>query len=149
MSADELRVLRYAAAFHDIGKIAVPETILNKPGPLTDSERVQIERHPVVGEQILRPVDFLEPVRELVRSCHERWDGSGYPDGLAGEKIPLGARVILVCDAHDAMTRDRPYRPALPDVAARAEIQSYAGVQFDERVTAAFLEEVGQPAAHV
>ncbi|MEA2426440.1 MAG: hypothetical protein QOF37_68, partial [Thermoleophilaceae bacterium] len=81
--------------------------------------------------------------------CHERWDGSGYPDGLAGDRIPLGARVILVCDAHDAMTRDRPYRPAMPDELALEEIKSYAGVQFDERVTAAFLEAVGEPAAHV
>ncbi len=149
MSADELRVLRYAAALHDIGKIAVPETILNKPGPLTDAERMQVERHPLVGEQILQPVEFLEQVRPLVRHCHERWDGGGYPDGLAGEKIPLGARVIQVCDAHDAMTRDRPYRPAMPADVARAEIQSYAGAQFDREVAAAFLEEVGEPAAHV
>jgi diguanylate cyclase (GGDEF)-like protein len=142
MSEEELRDLRYAAAFHDIGKIAVPETILNKPGPLTDAERREVERHPLVGEQILGPVDFLERVRPLVRHCHERWDGSGYPDGLAGDRIPLGARVILVCDAHDAMTRDRPYRSALPADAARAEIRSFAGVQFDERVAQAFLEAV-------
>ncbi|MEA2428161.1 MAG: hypothetical protein QOF37_1789, partial [Thermoleophilaceae bacterium] len=106
MSEEELQALRYAAAFHDIGKIAVPEGILNKPGPLTDAERQAVERHPLIGEQILMPVDFLEQVRPLVRHCHERWDGSGYPDGLAGDRIPLGARVILVCDAHDAMTRD-------------------------------------------
>jgi diguanylate cyclase (GGDEF)-like protein len=149
MSEDEVRVLRYAAALHDIGKIAVPSNILNKPGPLTDDERRAIERHPVVGEQILRPVEFLEQVRPLVRHCHERWDGSGYPDGLAGDQIPLGARVILVCDAHDAMTRDRPYRPAMPPGVARAEIQSFAGVQFDRDVASAFLEEVGEPAAHV
>jgi HD-GYP domain-containing protein (c-di-GMP phosphodiesterase class II) len=149
MSEDELRVLRYAAALHDIGKIAVPETILNKPGPLTETERVEIERHPLVGEQILRPVEFLEEVRPLVRHCHERWDGSGYPDGLAGDRIPLGARVIQVCDAHDAMTRDRPYRQAMPPDVARAEIESFAGAQFDREVASAFLDEVGQPAAHV
>jgi diguanylate cyclase (GGDEF)-like protein len=149
MSPDEIRVLRYAAALHDIGKISVPETILNKPGPLTDSERVQVERHPLVGEQILQPVEFLDQVRPLVRHCHERWDGGGYPDGLAGDQIPLGARVIQVCDAHDAMTRDRPYRPAMPSDAARAEIQSYAGAQFDRDVAAAFLEEVGEPTARV
>jgi HD-GYP domain-containing protein (c-di-GMP phosphodiesterase class II) len=147
MSGDELRVLRYAAAFHDIGKIAVSESILNKPGPLTDAERREIERHPVVGEQILEPVEFLERVRPLVRHCHERWDGGGYPDGLAGESIPLGARVILVCDAHDAMTRDRPYRDAMPESMARDEIRTFAGVQFDERVAAAFLEAVGEPEA--
>ena len=146
MSDDDLRVLRYAAAFHDIGKIAVPETILNKPGPLTEAERREVERHPLVGEQILEPVEFLERVRPLVRHCHERWDGGGYPDGLSGESIPLGARVILVCDAHDAMTRDRPYRGAMPERMARDEIRTFAGVQFDERVTAAFLEAVGEPA---
>jgi HD-GYP domain-containing protein (c-di-GMP phosphodiesterase class II) len=145
MSGDELRVLRYAAAFHDIGKIAVPDQILNKAGPLTDAERREVERHPVVGEQILEPVEFLERVRPLVRHCHERWDGGGYPDGLAGESIPLGARVILVCDAHDSMTRDRPYRDALPEPMARDEIRTFAGVQFDERVAAAFLETVGEP----
>ena len=102
-----------------------------------------------MGEQILHPVEFLEQVRPLVRHCHERWDGSGYPDGLAGDQIPLGARVIQVCDAHDAMTRDRPYRPALPADAARAEIESFAGAQFDRAVASAFLDEVGEPAAHV
>ena len=146
MSEQELRDLRYAAAFHDIGKIAVPETILNKRGPLTDDERRAIERHPVVGEQILQPVDFLERVRPLIRHCHERWDGGGYPDGLAGESIPLGARVILVCDAHDAMTRDRPYRRALPTEMAHEEIRAFAGRQFDERVAEAFLEAVGDTA---
>jgi diguanylate cyclase (GGDEF)-like protein len=140
MSEEELRDLRYAAAFHDIGKIAVPETILNKPGPLTEQERIEVERHPLVGERILAPIDFLERVRPLVRHCHERWDGSGYPDALAGERIPLGARVILVCDAHDAMTRDRPYRPALPPDEAREEIGSNAGEQFDPRVVEAFLQ---------
>jgi HD-GYP domain-containing protein (c-di-GMP phosphodiesterase class II) len=142
MSDDELRALRYAAAFHDIGKIAVPDDILKKPGPLTDEERREIERHPLVGEQILEPVEFLERVRVLVRHCHEHWDGSGYPDGLAGERIPLGARVIQVCDAHDAMTRDRPYRGALPPGAALEEIRESAGAQFDERVAAAFVETV-------
>jgi HD-GYP domain-containing protein (c-di-GMP phosphodiesterase class II) len=146
MSEDELRDLRYAAAFHDIGKIAVPEAILNKPGPLTEDERLQLERHPLVGEQILEPVEFLARVRPLVRHCHERWDGSGYPDGLAGDRIPLGARVIQVCDAHDAMTRDRPYRSALPGETARAEIRSCAGLQFDERVAQAFLDAVGEEA---
>jgi diguanylate cyclase (GGDEF)-like protein len=146
MSEDELRALRYAAAFHDIGKISVPDAILNKAGPLTEGERREVERHPLVGEQILSPVEFLEQVRPLVRHCHERWDGSGYPDGLAGDRIPLGARVIQVCDAHDAMIRDRPYRMALPEEVARAEIRLFAGMQFDQRVAAAFLDSVGAPA---
>jgi len=147
MSEDELRDLRYAAAFHDIGKISVPDTVLNKPGPLTEDERGQLERHPLVGEQILEPVEFLARVRSLVRHCHERWDGGGYPDGLAGDRIPLGARVIQVCDAHDAMTRERPYRHALPPDVAFAEIRTFAGTQFDERVASAFLDAVGEPAS--
>jgi diguanylate cyclase (GGDEF)-like protein len=143
MSDEELRDLRYAAAFHDIGKVAVPDQILNKPGPLTDAERREVERHTEVGAQILAEVDFLAGVLPLVRHCHERWDGGGYPDGLAGDRIPLGARVILVCDAHDAMTADRPYRRALAPDVARAEIRSAAGREFDSRVADAFLEAVG------
>jgi diguanylate cyclase (GGDEF)-like protein len=143
MSDDELRELRYAAAFHDIGKIAVPERILNKPGPLTESEKLEVERHTVAGEQILSPVAFLAGVLPLVRHCHERWDGGGYPDGLAGDRIPLGARVIFVCDAHEAMTTDRPYRRALAPDVARAEIRAAAGREYDSRVTDAFLAAVG------
>jgi HD-GYP domain-containing protein (c-di-GMP phosphodiesterase class II) len=144
MTTDELRDLRYAAAFHDIGKVAVSERILNKPGPLTDAERREVERHVEVGAEILAEIDFLQGALPLVRHCHEHWDGGGYPDGLAGDRIPLGARVILVCDAHDAMTADRPYRRALPPDAAYAEISSAAGRQFDSRVTSAFLEAVGR-----
>ena len=144
MSDEELRNLRYAAAFHDIGKVAVPEQILNKPGPLTDSERREVERHVEIGAEILSEVDFLAEVLPLVRHCHEHWDGGGYPDGLAGDTIPLGARVILVCDAHDAMTADRPYRRALAPDAAREEIRSSVGRQFDKRVASAFLDAVGR-----
>jgi putative nucleotidyltransferase with HDIG domain len=143
MSREELRDLRYAAAFHDIGKVAVPERILNKPGPLTEAEKREVERHVVVGAEILSEIDFLSGVLPIVRHCHEHWDGGGYPDGLSGDRIPLGARVILVCDAHDAMTADRPYRRALHPDAARAEIRSAAGRQFDSRVASAFLDAVG------
>jgi diguanylate cyclase (GGDEF)-like protein len=143
MSAKELRNLRYAAAFHDIGKVAVPESILNKPGPLTESEKREVERHVEVGAEILADVDFLADVLPLLRHCHEHWDGGGYPDGLAGDRIPLGARVLLICDAHDAMTADRPYRRALEPDAAREEIRAAAGRQFDKRVAVAFLEAVG------
>jgi diguanylate cyclase (GGDEF)-like protein len=146
MSGEELRDLRYAAAFHDIGKVAVPERILNKPGPLTEVERREVERHVEVGAEILSDVDFLEGVLPLLRHSHEHWDGGGYPDGLAGDRIPLGARVILVCDAHDAMTADRPYRRALPPDAARDEIRAAAGRQFDSRVASAFLDAVGNRA---
>ena len=108
LDAAELRTLRFGAAFHDIGKLAIPEAILNKPGRLTEEERARIERHTVIGEQILAPIEFLAAVRPLVRHGHERWDGAGYPDGLAGEEIPLGARIIFACDAYDAMTTDGP-----------------------------------------
>jgi diguanylate cyclase (GGDEF)-like protein len=147
MSDDELRDLRYAAAFHDIGKVAVSERILNKPGPLTEAERREVERHVEVGADILSEVDFLEGVLPLLRHSHEHWDGGGYPDGLAGDRIPLGARVILVCDAHDAMTADRPYRRALAPDAARSEIRAAAGRQFDARVASALLDAVGKRAA--
>ena len=140
VGGQDLRDVRYGAAFHDIGKIAVPEAVLNKPGPLTDTERAQVERHVLVGEQILAPVDFLSRVRTIVRHGHERWDGTGYPDRLVGEEIPLGSRIVLACDALDAMTSDRPYREALPRKAARAELRLHAGSQFDPRVVDALLE---------
>ena len=119
--------MRYGAAFHDIGKIAVPEQILNKPGPLSDEERAQVERHVLVGEQILAPIEFLAGIRPLVRHGHEHWDGQGYPDRLAGEEIPLGSRIILACDALDAMTSERPYRAAMPENAARRELRRFSG----------------------
>jgi two-component system, cell cycle response regulator len=149
MSETELKDLRLGAVFHDIGKIAVPESILNKPGPLTDEERSIVERHTVVGEQILAPVEFLAGVRKLVRHEHERWDGGGYPDGLAGEEIPLGARIILACDALHAMTSDRSYRRALPAEVAHEELRRNAGTQFDPAVVEALLAVVGaeQPGA--
>ena len=130
-------MLRYAAAFHDIGKIAIPREILNKPGPLDPDERREIEQHTVIGERILEPIDFLAPVRPLVRSAHERWDGGGYPDGLAGEKIPLGARILFACDAYDAMTTDRTYRSAMAADEALAEMRACAGTQFDPTVVEA------------
>jgi len=139
MADDQLRDLRYGAVFHDIGKIAIPEAILNKQGPLDDAERAIMERHTIVGEQILAPVDFLSGVRPIVRHEHERWDGGGYPDGLHGEQIPLGARIVLVCDAYHAMTSDRPYRMAMSDADARAELLAGAGTQFDPRVVDGFI----------
>ena len=139
MEAEELRMLRYAAAFHDIGKLAIPREILNKPGPLEGEERGKIEHHTLIGERILEPIELLEPIRPIVRSAHERWDGSGYPDGLAGEEIPLGARILLACDAYDAMTTDRPYRAALPESAAKAELREGSGTQFDPTIVDVLL----------
>jgi diguanylate cyclase (GGDEF)-like protein len=147
MDEEALRDLRFGAAFHDIGKISVPEAILNKPGPLDPHERLVMERHTIVGEQILAPVEFLENVRRLVRHEHERWDGRGYPDGLAGPQIPLGARIILVCDALHAMTSDRPYRSAMSGEEALEELRRHAGTQFDPAVVAAVLELIEDPDA--
>ena len=115
LDAAALKRVELGALFHDIGKIGIPAAILAKPGPLTDEERELIETHPELGEQILAPIDQLEHVRPIVRACHERYDGKGYPDGLAGDEIPLEARIIFVCDAFHAMTTTRPYRDALPD----------------------------------
>jgi HD-GYP domain-containing protein (c-di-GMP phosphodiesterase class II) len=139
MDPSALRDLRYGAVLHDIGKIAVPQAILAKPGPLDPAERAIMERHPLVGEQILAPVEFLAGVAALIRHEHERWDGAGYPDGLAGDDIPLGARIIFACDAYHAMLSERPYRDALPDDQARGELSANAGSQFDPLVVNALL----------
>ena len=149
MADDELRMLRYAAAFHDIGKLAISREILNKPGPLTDAERIEIEQHTVIGERILAPIEFLAPIRPLVRSAHERWDGGGYPDGLEGREIPLGARILFACDAYDAMTTDRPYRSAMPLAEAREELRAGRGSQFDPTVIDALITILVAEAAKV
>jgi len=137
-----LKRLELAALFHDIGKIGIPASILLKPGPLTDEERELIETHPEVGERILAPIEQLAEVRPIVRACHERWDGSGYPDGLAGERIPLEARIIFGCDAFHAMTTDRPYRSRLSVEEAFRRLREGAGTQFDPKVVQAVLAVV-------
>ena len=131
--------LEYGFLLHDVGKIGVADQILNKPGPLTDDERGLIELHPTIGEEILSGVSLLEGEGlRVVRSHHERWDGLGYPGGLRGEQIPLGARIFALADALDAMTSDRPYRPALSWEEATDEVLSQDGSQFDPRVVRAF-----------
>lgn len=135
-----------AAALHDVGKLAVPDAILRKPGPLSPSETALMRAHTLVGERILAAAPALGGVSRLVRSSHERWDGAGYPDGLAGEDIPLGARIVAVCDAFDAMTSDRCYRSARPVDEALAEIVRCAGTQFDPRVAAVLGEVVRERA---
>jgi diguanylate cyclase (GGDEF)-like protein len=142
MGQEDVRTLRLAAIFHDIGKASVSDSVLNKRGPLNEEERRQVEHHAVVGERILSSVDFLEDVRPLVRHAHERWDGTGYPDSLAGEDIPLGARIVHVCDAYEAMTSGRPYRDPLSSSDARAQLMMGAGTQFDRQVVAALLDEL-------
>jgi diguanylate cyclase (GGDEF)-like protein len=129
-----LKRLELGALFHDIGKIGIPATILSKPGPLTPEEREVVETHPELGEKIIAPIDRLEEVRPIVRHCHERFDGDGYPDRLRGEEIPIEARIILVCDAYHAMTTDRPYRGRLSADEALRRLEEAAGTQFDPRV---------------
>ena len=148
MAEPELRDLRYAAALHDIGTIAVPHEILDKPGPLDPQERAVMERHPLVGEQILSPVHYLDGVARLVRHAHERWDGAGYPAGLRGDAIPLAARVIFASDAYSAMLSERPHRGGRSEAQARDELRAGAGSQFDPRVVDALLSAL-EPDAEV
>ena len=140
LDAEGIDTITRAAELHDVGKVAVPDAILRKPGPLTEDEWTLMREHTLIGERILGTVPALRPVGMLVRSSHERWDGRGYPDALAGERIPLGARIIFVCDAYDAMIEDRPYQPAKSEAEAIAELKKHAGVQFDPEVVRIFCE---------
>jgi HD-GYP domain-containing protein (c-di-GMP phosphodiesterase class II) len=149
LTAQERRDAEFAALLHDVGKVRVPKEIINKPGPLTSDERKVMERHTVDGERLLLRVGgLLGEIGRVVRSCHERYDGGGYPDGLAGEKIPLLARVVSCCDAYNAMTSDRSYRKALPPETAIAELRAGSGTQFDPRVVDALVGSLeAQPVA--
>jgi HD-GYP domain-containing protein (c-di-GMP phosphodiesterase class II) len=141
LSARDLRLAELTALLHDVGKIRIPASIINKPGPLDQEERALMETHTIEGEQLLKRVGgLLGEVGTIVRSCHERWDGGGYPDRLAGEEIPLVARLVCCCDAYNAMTTDRPYRKALSPAAAIAELRANAGTQFDPDVVAAVIQ---------
>jgi diguanylate cyclase (GGDEF)-like protein len=147
--AELVELTRLAGSLHDLGKLAIPEEILRKPGPLTEPERLVLERHPQIGFRMLESLG-VDPVAEWVLHHHERWDGSGYPDGLGGDEIPLGARILFVADAYDAMTSDRVYRARLTEEEALAELEDCAGSQFDPEVVAAFAEEIApalQPSA--
>ena len=137
LDPDEQRAIRYAALTHDIGKLGVPTEILNKPGSLSEEEWVIMRRHTVVGAELLARIPFFEGMIAPVRGHHERWDGSGYPDGLCGEEIPVGARILCVCDSYNAMTTNRPYREALSDEAALQELRRCSGSQFAPDVVAA------------
>jgi ribonuclease P protein subunit RPR2 len=131
--------MAYGFLLHDIGKLAVPDAILNKTGALTDEEWELMRGHPEAGVRILSPIPFLGRAIDVVRHHHERWDGSGYPAGLAGESIPMWARIFAVVDAVDAMTSDRPYRDALPLEVAHQELKKGVGTQFDSICVAAFM----------
>jgi diguanylate cyclase (GGDEF)-like protein len=139
LDRDGLKRLELGALLHDIGKIGIPSEILRKPGPLTDEEFEIVRAHPELGERILAPIDRLHDVLPVVRSCHERWDGGGYPDGKAGSEIPVESRIVLVCDAFHAMVTDRPYRRRLPHDEAVRRLQEAAGTQFDPAVVDAFV----------
>ena len=142
ISDAELGRLRYAALLHDVGKIGVPSEILRKPGPLTAEERELMNAHTAIGARLLERIPFLAPVAPLVRSAHERFDGGGYPDGLAGYEIPRGAMIIATCDAFHAMTSDRSYQEAMSKRGAIEELRANAGGQFDPEVVEAVIAEL-------
>jgi putative nucleotidyltransferase with HDIG domain len=143
LGAERGRNLEFAALLHDVGKIAIPKEIINKPGKLDADEWVLVRTHTLEGQKLLDRVGgFMRDVGVIIRSHHERWDGGGYPDGLAGDQIPLEARIIACCDSWNAMRTDRPYRKALSYEAARAELEVNAGLQFDPRVVQTMLEIV-------
>jgi diguanylate cyclase (GGDEF)-like protein len=142
LGGEALDEIARAAELHDIGKVGIPDAILNKPSSLTADEWEFIYQHTILGERILHGAPALRPVARLVRASHERWDGSGYPDGLCGDEIPLGARIVAVCDAYEAMTADRTYRAAVSHELACQELRCSAGTQFDPEVVEAFLTEI-------
>lgn len=142
LDAEEQDVLVRASELHDIGKIAVPDEVLHKGSDLSAEEWELMRKHPIIGQRVLDAAPAMTPVAALVRSTHERWDGEGYPDRLAGKDIPLGARIIFICDAYNAMTEGRPYRPPLSSEQAIEELQGGAGTQFDPELVRAFVEKV-------
>jgi putative nucleotidyltransferase with HDIG domain len=139
LSAEDLVHVRRGALLHDIGKMVVPDAILHKVGPLTEEEWAVMRQHPVNGRDFLKRIEYLAPALDIPYCHHERWDGSGYPRGISGEAIPLAARLFAVVDAFDALTSDRPYRPAWSRQQALDYIQAEAGTLFDPKVVAAFV----------
>ncbi len=145
LSSKQRRNVEFGALLHDVGKIAIPKEIINKPGPLTDDEWLVIKTHTVEGQKMLDRVGgLLSEVGQIVRSSHERWDGSGYPDGLSGEKIPVESSIVSCCDAFNAMTTDRSYRAAMSLGEALAELRANSGSQFDPRVVEALVRVISE-----
>jgi HD-GYP domain-containing protein (c-di-GMP phosphodiesterase class II) len=147
VSGEPLDEVLRAAQLHDIGKVGVPDAILNKRSELTDGEWEFVRNHTILGERILQGAPALRPIARLVRASHERWDGTGYPDRLRGDEIPLGARIIAVCDAFDAMISERPYSAAKTHAEALGELRRCAGTQFDPEIVAAFEQVLAERAA--
>ena len=145
MVGQQLRALRWAALLHDVGKVHVRDELLCKPGPLSPEEFEEVKAHAAVGARMVEALPYFGRVHPLVRWSHERFDGQGYPDGLAADEIPLGARVIAACDAFDAMVSERPYRRALSVRVALGELRAGAGTQFDPSVVRALVDEVSEP----
>jgi len=144
LPADEVETIRLGAILHDIGKIGIPDSVLLKPGPLDAGERTVIETHTLIGDHLLEPLDLLASARPIVRHHHERWDGTGYPDGLAGEEIPLGARIVAVADAVEAMSAERVYRKALSIDQIIAELRIERGAAWDPRIVDLALDSITQ-----
>ena len=143
LDAEQRRNLEFAALLHDVGKVAIPKEIINKPGPLDAGEWAVVRTHTIEGQRMLDRVGgFMSDVGRIVRSHHERWDGGGYPDALTGTNIPVEARIIAVCDAWNAMTTTRSYRAALPAAVAAAELRRCAGSQFDAAIVSCLLDVV-------
>jgi hypothetical protein len=142
VSTDTRRALALGAILHDVGKIGIADSVLLKPGPLTDEEWVTMRQHPLIGEHMLKNIGFVRAALPIIRHHHERWDGAGYPDRLKGEEIPIGARIVAICDAFDAMTTDRPYRKAMSFQAACDELVANAGTQFDPTCVALAVQVI-------
>jgi HD-GYP domain-containing protein (c-di-GMP phosphodiesterase class II) len=149
LPAEEVERIRHAGELHDAGKVAIPDGILGKPGPLTEDEWAFVRRHPLIGERIVRSAPALSRVAELVRSTHERFDGQGYPDGLQADAIPLGSRIVAVCDAFDAMTSGRPYSAARTPGEALDELRRCGGTQFDPAVVETFRAVIAETTLRV
>jgi len=142
LSESEIRQLRYGALLHDIGKLGVPDSILLKPGALTDAEWAIMRRHPQYAYELLSPIAYLKAALDIPHYHHEKWDGTGYPLGLKGAQIPLAARLFAVVDVWDALTSDRPYRAGWPAAQAREYLQAQAGQHFDPRMVEVFMREL-------
>jgi len=140
LTEHQLTVIGFGALLHDIGKLAIPDRILLKPGPLTEEERRNMQQHVQLGYGMIKGIEFLAEPAEIILTHHERCDGSGYPRGLRAEHIPIGAKIFAVADTVDAMTSDRPYRAALPFLAAREQIKRGSGKEYDPRVAEVFLQ---------